>query len=202
MEQPVVITIHSVAVPVASHDFHGDETEEPVHIQHLVETLPAMRRIRINGGLDQTPQIGTVLPLVSRIGVQVLRHLLDESTVVKIAADVLEISFEERFPEPFRQHIQAQVPSIDQHRRVVCARHWNARCLEQLPANGFAKVRRILHGIVQGNLIVAMESLIWYVPGEVQGERRFVIKGTKAAGGALEVKRDLRVNSSTFTDVR
>ena len=96
------------------------------------------------------------------------------------------MTFEECFVEAFLEHVEAEVTPVQPDARVRGASRGHPRGQEQFGANRLGHVTAILNGVVQRELVEAVEILMIDELVEVQRKGRLlVVHRLVAAGGAF-----------------
>ena len=85
MEQPPVIMIHRVTVPITLHIIHCHEGKEPVHVQGLFQAGKTLVWVPFADGRYQCAQTRMVRWVIPGINGQAAVDILAETAVVKVA---------------------------------------------------------------------------------------------------------------------
>lgn len=69
VEEPIVIAVDGIAVPMAGENFHGEHFDEAIHVEQLIETGPLFGGRRLVNGGDELFELGMVVGKIA--GIQV-----------------------------------------------------------------------------------------------------------------------------------
>src|SRR5689334_4139135 len=78
----------------------------------------------------------------------------------------------------------------------------HSRSFKEFPADLFGQERMILDRIVEGDFVIAMESLAGGVLFEIQGQSWIIVDWAKTARGPFEVEFHIGINDAALANDR
>src|SRR5437588_9778374 len=127
-----------------------------------------------------------ILRAVPAIHFQRFGNVASGATVVKIALGRFEMTMNELFVPALQQNVEARLTIIDFNESMSSARTGHPHFQEQFARQRLRQVTRILHRIVQADLLQSMKPLAGRKLAEVERDRRLLVD-VLVSEGTLQV---------------
>ena len=185
--QAVVVGVDRVPVPVSAELLERHEAHEHGNVDERFERGPALHHVALAARSRECAHVTAVARTLAAVELERRVDVLAEPAVVEVALAVGEPAREEALVEALLQHVQAHVALVDAHACVRDAHRRIAGGAEDLGAQPIRDEARILHRIVEVELLEPVKERRAFELVELDGQCRAVVEVAVAARCALEL---------------
>src|SRR5437588_1162719 len=191
--ETIIISLQRIAVPMTGHDLKRYERDKAIQIENLFQPLHPLERIGFLSRREKRLQIRIIFHVIARSALQWLVDFAQKSAVVKVTSRVHKIFAQKFLIKTLLEHIEPQIAAIEKDPRMSSPRGRHACRAEQLPTNYFSHVARILHRVVQMELVHPMKFLVLVELVEVERQCRplQIVDATKTPRSAFQMDGDI-----------